>query len=130
MAKLRSTQDRTIARIAGDWASLFDRNLRDKGLMEGVAPAFSGWIQHAYMDNSNISITEDDRGTGGTSGWSKLFAQSQITAEDLIAFGGHSARVFPAVTGYAEARTPDLADAIIEDGTILYGFLLQSLRHS
>lgn len=122
LGKLRSTQERTMTRVAGNWAILFDKNLGEKGLMEGVAPALSGWIQHAYMHHSSICITQDDRGTGGTSGWSKLFAQCRITAEELIAFGGPSAQVFPATTGHVEAQASELTDVIMEEGRILYGF--------
>lgn len=112
-----------LQRSAGQWAVLCIKEFRDgEGLVEAVVPAFSSWVYKAYSHDLKVSLTHDIRGTGGTSGWSQLFASCNILPHDLIAFGGREARVLPAVTGVAEPRAPDLADVVMDQGRILYGF--------
>lgn len=122
LSKLQ-VSDRGLQRSAGDWAVLCMKGFRDgEGLVEAVVPAFSSWAHNAYNKDLKVSLTQDDRGTGGTSGWSQLFAHCNIRPSDLIAFGGRDARVLPAVTGAAEPRAPDLADVVMDRGRMRYGF--------
>jgi hypothetical protein len=115
------TNRRKIQRIAGRYSPLIDASVRTNGLTEGVAPALIGWFQRAYSLEYCLALTPDDRRTGGASGWSKLFTQCQITAEDLVTFGGPTAGLYPATMGKVERRPVPQADLIVEDSRVLYG---------
>ena len=110
-----------LQHTAGQYTSLIEANVRSKGLIEGVTPGFVGWVQGAYNTDRHLALTQDDRGSGGTSSWSKLFAQCDIKAQDLVSFGGPTANFYPAVTGKIEPRQVPQADVIVEENRVLYG---------
>lgn len=120
---LRRSRKVLLARSTGRWLALIpQKDMPQRGLVEKVAPSFLGWVQRAYNENLCISLTQDDRMIGGTSGWSNMFAHCGIQAADLIRFGGPDARIFPAVTGNIGSGAPRLADLIFDNGRVLYGF--------
>ncbi|KMP03627.1 hypothetical protein CIRG_03319 [Coccidioides immitis RMSCC 2394] len=112
-----------MERSAGDWAVLVPlKNMPRQGLVERVAPSFQGWLQRAYLTDMTISMTWDYRQGGGTSGWSNLFAHAGIKPQDLIAYGGPDAKIYPAVSGdLGPGDPPRLADMIFEEGKVSYG---------
>lgn len=112
-----------MERSAGDWAILVPtRDMPRHGLVEGVAPAFQGWLQRAYRTDVTLSMTWDYRKGGGTSGWSNLFAHADIKPLDIVAYGGPDARFYPAVSGnLGPGEAPRLADMIFEEGRVSYG---------
>ena len=120
---LRQSKKALLARSTGRWIALIPpKDMPQQGLVERVAPGFLGWVQHAYMQKIDISITQCNRMVAGTSGWSNLFSHCGIQAPDLIQFGGPEARVFPGVTGRPGLGSPQLADLVFENGRVLYGF--------
>lgn len=118
----RQRRRQTVQRIADQYARLIESIFQSKGLSEGVAPAFAGWVQGAYKTDHHLAITQDDRGTGGTSSWSRLLAQCDIKAQDMLYFGGPTAKFYPALTGRPEPRPPPQTDLIVEESRVLYGF--------
>jgi hypothetical protein len=122
LKNLRGSRRFLLEKSTGEWATLLPRYLPENGLAEGILPGFIGWVQNAYKTDLQIRITQDDRQTAGSSGWSKLFAHCGITAQSLLEYGGQSAIMMPAVTGKLNPKSVPLADTIVEEGRILYGF--------
>ncbi len=117
-------------RAAGAWAAciLIDR-LPSNGIQEGVVPTFSGWLQNFYLQEKTIITSQDDRGVSGKSSWSNLFARLDIKAADLNAHGGLRRQPAPTRRHQIQGRNlwirplrPGLADALIENGSLSYGF--------
>ena len=117
-------------RAAGAWATciLIDK-LPSNGIQEGVVPTFSGWLQNFYLQEKTITTSQDDRGVSGKGSWSNLFARLDIKAADLNAHGG--LRPQPASTRRHQIQgrslwirplRPGLADVLVENGSISYGF--------
>lgn len=137
LAQLRSLLRRMDAknrrwkeRAAGAWANciLVDR-LPSNGIQEETVPNFSGWLQNFYMQERIITVSQDDRGVSGKSSWSNLFARMDIEAADLVAYGGP--RRQPALTRknvivrntlWVRPLRPGLGDALVDNGSISYGF--------
>lgn len=137
LAQLRSLLRRMDAknrrwkeRAAGAWANciLVDR-LPSNGIQEETVPNFSGWLQNFYMQERIITVSQDDRGVSGKSSWSDLFARMDIEAADLVAYGGPSRQ--PALTRKnvivrnslsVRPLRPGLGDALVDNGSISYGF--------
>lgn len=117
-------------RAAGAWASciLIDR-LPSNGIQEGTMPTFSGWLQNFYLQERTITISKDDRGTSGKSSWSNLFARMDIKAADLDAYGSPKSESAPMQRQDSKGNSlrirplrPARGDALIENGSISYGF--------
>lgn len=119
----RTRQERFISRAAGLWTSCFNRQaLQAEGAVEQAAPALAGWIQAQYLKNGTTKIMQSDTRLGGTSSWSKLFAQCSISPKELMKYGGPDALMLPTAASLATERTPTQADLRIEDGKMEYGF--------
>ncbi|KAL9128846.1 MAG: hypothetical protein Q9175_007442 [Cornicularia normoerica] len=117
-------------RAAGAWASciLVDR-LPNNGIQEGVVPIFSGWLQHFYLQHKTVTVSQDDRGVSGKSSWSNLFSRMDIQAADLDAYGGLERQPAPTEkynvmshSQWIRELRPGLGDALVENGSISYGF--------
>lgn len=67
-----------IRRISGQYADLVEPVFKNKGIVEGVAPSFAGWIQAVYKRNQTLAMTQNDRRIAGTSSWSRFFAQAGV----------------------------------------------------
>lgn len=108
-------------RAAGRWyLCMHNTILPASGVVEAVLPAFGGWLQDGYRNEKRISITQTNRGTSGTSSWSKMFARLSIMPTDLVNFGGPQATVF---ASSANIYQPVLqADLNVQKGRLLYGF--------
>lgn len=124
------TENRWKERAAGAWVDciLIDR-LPSNGVQEGVLPVFSGWLQNFYLQEKTITVSQDDRGVSGKSSWSNLFARIDIGAADLVTYGGLRRQLTPSrkrsVVGinlWIRSLRPGLGDALIENGSISYGF--------
>ncbi|KAF2110927.1 hypothetical protein BDV96DRAFT_650533 [Lophiotrema nucula] len=122
LKNIRGRRRYLYERSAGDWAAVIPRYLPETGLVEAILPGFLGWMQQAYVGDWTIQITQNDRLSSGSSGWSKLFAHCGISAQQLLTYGGPGARIVPAVTGRKDPRPAPLADTIVEEGRLLYGF--------
>ena len=124
---LVKTENRWKERTAGAWVDciLIDR-LPSNGVQEGVLPVFSGWLQNFYMLEKTITVSQDDRGVSGRSSWSNLFARMDISATDLVTYGGLIRQPTPtrkhAVDPWIRPLRPGLGDALVENGSISYGF--------
>ena len=117
-------------RAAGSWASciLIDK-LPGNGIQEGILPTFSGWLQNFYLQEKTVTISQDDRGVSGKSSWSNLFARMDIKAADLDAYGRLKWQTTPmrktGIKGHnlwIRPLRPALGDALIENGSVSYGF--------
>ncbi len=98
-------------------------HLPSNGIQEGVVPIFSGWLQNFYVQEKTIIVSQDDRGVSGKSSWSDLFARMDIKAADLDAYGGLRRQPAPNRGGqWIRALRPGLGDALVENGSISYGF--------
>ena len=124
------TENRWKERAAGAWIDciLIDR-LPSNGVQEGVLPVFSGWLQNFYVQEKTITVSQDDRGVSGKSSWSNLFARMDIGAADLVTYGGLRRQPTPrrkhGVVGinlWIRPLRPGLGDALVENGSISYGF--------
>ena len=124
------TENRWKERAAGAWIDciLIDR-LPSNGVQEGVLPVFSGWLQNFYVQEKTITVSQDDRGVSGKSSWSNLFARMDICAADLVTYGGLRRQPTPmrkhGVVGinlWIRPLRPGLGDALVENGSISYGF--------
>lgn len=137
LAQLRSLLRRMDAknrrwkeRAAGAWANcILADHLPSNGIQEEIVPIFSGWLQNFYMQERTITVSQDDRGMSGKSSWSNLFARMDIEAADLVAYGG--SRRQPALTRknvimrdslWVRPLRPGLGDALVDNGSISYGF--------
>ena len=115
-------------RAAGAWANcILADHLPSNGIQEDTVPIFSGWLQNFYVQEKTVTVSQDDRGVSGKSSWSNLFARLDIKAADLITYGG--SKFLPApIRRYdiedrkIRALRPGLGDALIENGSISYGF--------
>lgn len=92
-------------------------------------PTFSGWLQNFYLHEKTISISQDDGRVSGKSSWSNLFDRMDISAADLHAYGSLKWQSAPVrkrgVAGHTfwiRPLGPGLGDALIQNGSILYGF--------
>ncbi len=122
-------QRRMLERGAGEWRICLEPDviLPERGCVEQVAAAFSGWVRRSYMGKINIQRSQYDGGTAGTFSWSRLFAQCGVQAKDLVKYGGPNAEVQPlggfrANRIFTQPRKAILADVRIDDGKVLYGF--------
>ena len=124
------TENRWKERAAGAWVDciLIDR-LPSNGVQEGILPVFSGWLQNFYVQERTITVSQDDRGVSGKSSWSNLFARMDISAADLLTYGGLRRQLTPrrkhGVVGinlWIRPLRPGLGDALVENGSISYGF--------
>ena len=124
------TESRWKERAAGAWVDciLIDR-LPSNGVQEGVLPVFSGWLQNFYVQEKTITVSQDDRGVSGKSSWSNLFARMDIGAADLVTYGGLRRQPTPrrkhgviGINLWIRPLRPGLGDALIENGSISYGF--------
>lgn len=124
MAGLQQSRKALMARSAGDWAALIPtNNMPRHAVVEAVAPAFLGWFQRAYLENTSLSMTWDYRKGSGTSSWSSLFAHCGIKPADQVKYGGPDSRIYPAVTGdLGPGAAPRLADLVFQEGRVAYGF--------
>ena len=124
------TENRWKERAAGAWVDciLIDR-LPSNGVQEGVLPVFSGWLQNSYVREKTITVSQDDRGVSGKSSWSNLFARMDIGAADLVTYGGLRRQPPPrrkqgiaSLHLWIRPLRPGLGDALVENGSISYGF--------
>ena len=124
------TENRWKERAAGAWIDciLIDR-LPNNGVQEGVLPIFSGWLQNFYLQEKTITVSQDDRGVSGKSSWSNLFARMDIGAADLVTYGGSRRQPTPGrkhdvvgIDHWIRPLRPGLGDALVENGSISYGF--------
>lgn len=124
------TENRWKERAAGAWVNciLIDR-LPSNGVQEGVLPIFSGWLQNFYVQEKTITVSQDDRGVSGKSSWSNLFARMDIGAADLVTYGGLRRQPTPrrkhgviGINLWIRPLRPGLGDALVENGSISYGF--------
>ena len=127
---LVKTESRWKERAAGAWVDciLIDR-LPSNGVQEGVLPVFSGWLQNFYVLEKTITVSQDDRGVSGRSSWSNLFARMDISAAELVTYGGLRRQLTPmrrhsvvGINPWIRPLRPGLGDALVENGSISYGF--------
>ena len=116
-------------KAAGQWASCiqFD-HVPNNGVVESAVPNFSGWLQRCYLEDRQLTTTQDDRGTSGKSSWSKVFGRLDIKACDLVDFGGARPELYPALVrdkapdAKVRLLRPGLADMLVENESVSYGF--------
>lgn len=92
-------------------------------------PKFSGWLQNSYLREKCITVSQDDRGLAGKSSWSDLFSRLDIDPVDLRTLGDVKPLPPPPRKGGElvntlgiRTRRPGLADVLVENGSISYGF--------
>lgn len=130
MKQIRDQNSQWKEKAAGAWASciLIDRQ-PSNGIQEGTMPKFSGWLQNFYLREEYITVSQDDRGSAGKSSWSDLFSRLDIDPVDLRKLGDVKPLPPPSRKGgelakavLVRTRRPGLADVLVDNGSISYGF--------
>ena len=104
--------------------------LPSNGIQKGVVPSFKGWLQHFYLNEKTITVSQDGLESSGESSWSALFARMDIEAADVYDCGGPKRKTTSTQEYEINDRNqlirpdfrPEFGDALFEDGSTWYGF--------